>query len=207
MTYLGYGCVMRICGPAMVVAVLALPTAVLAQDTPPAETPQWIKICSTDPNTEKELCLVTQELRADTGQFIASATIRQIVGDPTTTFIAAVPPGMLLQPGLRAQIDQGKHYEIKYGICFPNACYGDIEINEDFVNAMKAGGQLMITTLNQQGKSIAFPLTLLGFTKVYDGEGVDPTTGQAKLEDLSKSLKAAAEEARQKLIEQQRIGK
>ena len=44
---------------------------------------------------------------------------------------------------------------------------------------------------------------------LYAGEGVvtwthDPAAGQAKLEDLSKSLKEHAEEARQKLIEQQK---
>jgi hypothetical protein len=78
-----------------------------------------------------------------------------------------------------------------------------MEINEDFLKAMKVGGELTITTLSAQGKSIAFPLTLADFTKVYDGQGVDPTAGQAKLEDLSKSLKAHAEQARQKLIEQQ----
>ena len=187
----------------MVAALVLLPTAGLAQDTPPADAPKWVKICGTDPNAKKEFCLVTQELYADTGRFIASAALRQTTGDPKITLVAAVPLGMLLQPGLRAQVDQGKQYELKYSICFPNACYGDVEVNDELVKAMKAGGQLTITTLNQQGKTIAFPLTLVGFTKVFDGEGVDPAAGQAQLDDLSKTLKEHAEQARRKLIEQQ----
>ena len=103
--------------PAFVFATV-MPLAAMAQETPtatgPAVSPEapWVKLCNADPNTKKELCLVIQELRADTGQFIASATIRQITGDPKRSFIAAVPPGMLLQPGLRAQIDAGKQYEL-----------------------------------------------------------------------------------------------
>ncbi len=203
MVELGLQRAVRVCQPAALAAALVLPSAALAQDVAPPDQSQWVKICSEDPNTNKRLCLVTQELHADTGQFIASATLRQFAGEDKTTFIAAVPPGMLLQPGLRAQVDDGKQYEIKYSICFPNACYADVEVDNDFIDAMKAGGQLMITALNQQAKGISFPLTLVGFTKTFESEGVDPTAGRAQLEDLTKSLKAHADEARQKLIEQQ----
>lgn len=203
MVQLGFQQTMRICRPAALAAALLFPSAAWAQDAAPDDQSQWVKICSEDPGNNKRLCLVTQELHADTGQFIASATLRRYEGEQKSTFIAAVPPGMLIQPGLRAQIDDGKQYEVKYSICFPNACYADIEINDDFISALKAGGQLTITTLNQQGKGISFPLTLAGFTKTYDGEGVDPTAGRAQLEDLTKSLREHADEARQKLIEQQ----
>ena len=112
----------------------------------------WVKLCNTDPASKKELCLIIQELRAETGQFIASATIRQITGDAKISFIAAVPPGMLLQPGLRVQVDEGKQFAVKYGICFPNACYAELEVDDDFIASMKSGNKLIITTLNQQGK-------------------------------------------------------
>ena len=97
---------------------------------------------------------MTQELRADNGQFIASATLRQVVGEDKISFIAAVPPGMLLQPGLRAQVDTGKQNEIKYDICFPNACYGQMDATGDFVTSLKGGGQLVLLTLTQAGKGV-----------------------------------------------------
>jgi invasion protein IalB len=171
--------------------------------TGPGGQPAWVKLCNTDPASKKELCLTLQELRAETGQFIASATLRQITGDDKVSFIAAVPPGMLIQPGLRVQVDSGKQYPVKYGICYPNACYGELDVDTDFVAALKKGKQLVLTTLNQQAKGVAFPMTLAGFGKAYDGKGLDAAGQQQRQEDLNKALQARAEEARKKLIEQQ----
>jgi invasion protein IalB len=201
MAQFGFERLARQCCLALI-ATAVFPLVATAQDTPAPES-RWIKICNTVAETGKELCLVTQELRADTKQFIASATLRQFTGDEKISFILAVPPGMLIQPGLRVQIDEGKQQEVKYGICFPNACYGEMEVNADFVNSLKAGGKLTVTTLNQAGKTVGFPMTLVGFTKVYDGPGLDPKQAQAKQDDLNKALQARAQEARQKLIEQQ----
>ncbi len=193
---------------ALAVVAVGVPFSASAQDAPaPAPTPgpdsPWAKLCNADPASGKELCLVIQEIRADTGQFIASATIRTIAGDTKKSLIAAVPPGMLLQPGLRVQIDDGEQIEVKYGICFPNACYGELEVSDDFVGKLKAGGKLTLTTLNQQAKPVNFPMTLSGFTKAYDGAGLDQAALQARESDLADALARRAENARQKLIEQQ----
>jgi invasion protein IalB len=171
--------------------------------TGPGGQPAWVKLCNTDPASKKELCLTLQELRAETGQFIASATLRQMTGDDKISFIAAVPPGMLIQPGLRVQIDTGKQYPVKYGICYPNACYGELEVDADFVGALRKGKQLVLTTLNQQAKGVAFPMTLSGFGKAYDGKGLDAAGQAQRQDDLNKALQARAEEARKKLIQQQ----
>jgi invasion protein IalB len=212
--------------PFLIFGLAMAPFAVLAQDAPapapdatapaaaapPAPAPggagaapeqTWVKLCNTDPASKKELCLIIQELHAETGQFIASATIRQITGDTKISFIAAVPPGMLLQPGLRVQIDQGKQFPVKYGICFPNACYAELDVDDAFIASMKSGHQVIITTLSQQGKGVNFPLTLAGFTKAMEGKGLDAAGAKEHQDELNKKLQAAAEEARKKLIEQQ----
>jgi invasion protein IalB len=167
--------------------------------------PQWIKLCSPDPSTKKNLCLVQHEIVADTGQFIASATFRSVQDDPKMLFILGVPPGMMIQPGLRVQVDEGKQSELKFTICFPNTCFADMEATPDFVKSVKAGKQLIIIAVNQGAQTVSFPISLAGFTKAYDSVGVDPNTptGQAALDALSASLKAHADEARQRLISQQ----
>ena len=195
--------------PGLAVAALAVavPLGASAQEgeaaaAPTPESP-WAKLCNADPATGKELCLTIQEIRADTGQFIASATIRTVAGDAKKSLITAVPPGMLLQPGLRVQIDDQPPTDVKYGICFPNACYAEVEVNDEFVTKLKAGGKLTITTLNQQAKPVNFPMTLAGFTKAYDGKGLDQAAQQARESELADALARRAENARQKLIEQQ----
>jgi invasion protein IalB len=185
------------------------PIAAAAPLQPPAGQPgqpQWIKFCSADPASKKNLCMVQQEVFADTGQFIVSAAIRTIQDDPKLQLIVGVPLAMQIQPGVRAQIDQGKQSELKYSICVPpNTCFADTEITADFIKSLKSGGTLTVLSMSASGKPIPFQITLSGFTKAYDGPGVDPNspTGQAQLDALSQSLKAHADEARQKLIEQQ----
>lgn len=192
---------------ALAALAIGAPVAASAQEAPEAAPTiagaAWAKLCNPDPASGKELCLTIQEIRADTGQFIASATIRTIAGDSKKSLITAVPPGMLLQPGLRVQIDEGTQQEMKYGICFPNACYGELEIDDAFIGKLKAGGRLTLTTLNQQAKPVNFPMTLAGFTKAYDGPGLDTAAQQARESDLADALARRAETARQKLIEQQ----
>ena len=173
----------------------------------PAQPPPgaWAKYCSSDPATQKELCMVIQELRANNGRTVASLSIRQVTGEEKISLVAAVPPGMLIQPGLRVMVDGGKPTFMKFGICFPNACYGELDINKDFIGLFKGGSKLVLTTLNTQGKPIAFPMTLAGFTKIYDGAAMTPPTTSAapSAADLENALQARAEAQRKKLIEQQ----
>ena len=175
-----------------------------AQTVEPSSDTPWVKVCNTDPQSNKEICVITQELRTDTGQFLASVAVREISGEARKTLLLAVPPGMLIQPGLRVQVDEGKQTEAKYSICFPNACYSDLVIDDAFIESMKKGGALGLTTLNQQGKQVPFRLTLTGFTKVYDGDPIDAAALQQRQQQLQSELQKRAEEARQKLIEKQR---
>jgi invasion protein IalB len=159
----------------------------------------WTKICSKDPQANKEICLVSQDLRADTGQFLASVAIREVQGDPKKQFIVAIPPGMQLQPGLRVVIDQATPLPAKYSICFPNACYGDMDIDADFVGKLKKGQALTVQTINQIGRTVNFTLVLKDFGKAYDGPSIDPKVVEEQRLKLQEELQKKAEEARKKL--------
>lgn len=180
----------------------------LAQNTtaapPKAAQEAWLKVCSLDSQVKKNVCIVKQDLLTNTGQFLASLQLREVEGDPKKRLIAAVPSGMLIQPGLQVQIDKNKAKKFKYGICFPNACFAELAIDNAFIAAMKKGGQLTLTTLSQQGKPRPFPFTLIGFTAVYDGEGLDPKQLQNQQQNLRSELEKRAEEQRQKLLDAQK---
>lgn len=164
----------------------------------------WVKICNRDPQSNKNLCLITQELRSDSGQLLASVAIREAEGEARKSLLVSVPVGMLIRPNVRLQIDGGRESEIPYSICFPNACYAEMAIDAGFVSQMKAGGKMQITTLNQQAKAVRFDMTLIGFTAAYDGEGIDPQELQQKQQDLQRQLEAKAQEARDRLVAEQR---
>ena len=85
----------------------------------------------------------------------------------------------------------------------PNACYGELAIDEDFLKAMRGGKQLVVMALSQRGQGVPFPMSLAGFTKTYDSKGLDAKAAEQRQQDLNKALQARAEEARKKLIQQQ----
>ncbi|WMS42172.1 invasion associated locus B family protein [Acuticoccus sp. MNP-M23] len=174
-----------------------------AQQAQPEEN-NWLKICNTDPQANKPVCLITQELRTDAGQFLTSIAIRETPGEARKTLISSVPVGMLIVPGVQMQIDGGAPAEAKYSICFPNACYAELPIDAGFISRLKAGGKLQITTINQQAKQVRFDMSLIGFTAAYDGEGIDPQALQQKQQDLQSELNKKAQEARDRLVAEQR---
>jgi invasion protein IalB len=225
--------VLRLAKPLVLATAMMVPVAAMAQNAPaPAPAPagpaapraaapaatantpapsdsKWIKVCGTEQASKKQLCQVIQELTADSGQFIASVNLQKLEGEPKMVFavgVAMPATGVLVGPGMRAQIDDGKQYEVKFSLCFPDRCFADMQIDEAFITSMKSGGNLTLLIATQQGaqvRALPIPLTLVGFTKAYDGAGVDPSAAQAMRDDLAKSLKAHADEARQKLLDEQ----
>lgn len=185
----------------------ALPAAAQAPAGGPAQgQPEnaWIKICNRDQQSNKDLCLITQELRTNAGQFLASLAIRETPGEARKSLLMSVPVGMLVQPGVQLQIDGGKGEVARYSICFPNACYAEMPIDAGFVTRLKAGGKLQLSTMNQQAKPVRFEMTLIGFTSAYDGAGIDPAELQQKQDDLQRTLDERAKEARDRLVAEQR---
>lgn len=173
-----------------------------AAQTPPAN--DWIKLCGEDKNTKKQVCFVQRELRTDSGQFLASAGVRSADGEARRILLLQTPVGMLIQPGMRVQVDDGKQDAAKYTICFPNACFAELPITDAFVTSMKKGGDLVLTTLNQQAKAISFKLSLKGFTQAFDGPAIDTAALKRQQDQLQSELQRKAKEAQQKLIDAQK---
>ncbi|WP_319531874.1 invasion associated locus B family protein [uncultured Cohaesibacter sp.] len=162
----------------------------------------WLKFCNTEQKSQKQLCAITQEKKASTGQFLASISVRELEGAKRKALVIAITPGMLLRHGLTVQIDKGKQLKGTFSICFPNACFSDLAVDENYIDQMKKGAIISVTALNQQAQPVRFDLSLSGFTSAYDGDPVDiqkSAEDQRKLQDL---LRKRAEEQRQKLLEQ-----
>jgi invasion protein IalB len=183
-----------------------------AQETPPpAAAPAapeqqaagWVKLCGKDQKATKEICFVQRELRTDSGQFLASAGIRGVEGEARKILLVQTPVGMLIQPGMRVQVDKGKQEAAKYTICFPNACFAELPVDEAFVGSLKKGNELILTTLNQQAKAVNFKLSLSGFTAAYDGPAIDTAALQRQQQELQAELQRKAKEAQQRLIDAQ----
>lgn len=171
----------------------------MSMNPPEAPQPSWVKICNADEKAKKEVCLTSRDVRTETGQNVASIAVRQVSGENKKFFLAAVPPGLLLQPGIRVAVDQNQPANGKYSICFPNACYAEVEITEAFFKNMQKGKDLVVQAMNQQAKTINFPVSLSGFAKAYEGPGMDPKAFADERKELNDGLAKKAQEARDKL--------
>ncbi len=164
----------------------------------PEDTYPWVKICQKDAEG-KSICLIAKELRGANGELIASVAVRDTEGEPKKTLLIAVPPGILVQPGMRVMIDKNKPVEVKYRICFPNACYGDFDLTDQNFGDLKKGNLLVVTALTLQQKPTGYPFRLDTFKAALESVGVDPSAGQQSQDQLQQELQKRAEEAAKKL--------
>ena len=148
--------------------------------------------------------MTAQDEFTETGQFLASIAVREITGEARKTMVISVPTGMLIQPGVRIQVDGGQPQEAKFGVCFPNACFAEMVIDDNLITSFKRGSELTLTTFNQQAREVKFALTLVGFTAAYEGEPIAAEALQRRNETLQNELQKRADAARQRLIEEQR---
>lgn len=174
---------------------------------PATDKPNWIKFCGEDQTVKKKVCtVISKDLKAKQGQFLASAQIIEIPGKQKI-LRAIIPLRFQLPAGVKIQIDNGKSLAGRFVICFGNGCFAEVGVDSNFISSMKRGNDMTVTALNMQGRPVPFKFTLSGFTSSYDGDPIDPKAfqdkNQAQQEQLQSELKKRAEEARKKLEKSQ----
>ena len=180
-------------------APAAAPAVAAAPASPSIPQPDWEKVCG-NINKAQE-CHTSRKRLAATGQAIAQFLI--IERSDKKLLQLAVPPVALIQPGVQVKIDNGEATGVKYVVCTPGECLALGEITADFIAKLKKGGNVTVTMLNPQGKPVNFDISLVGFTSIYDGPGIDPQEAQARQQKLEDELKKKADEARQQLLQLQ----
>ena len=191
--------------PAAPPAAAGAPAAAASAPVMAAVQTPWVKICDkvpTDdknPPTTKQLCMTLQETRAENGQFLASAQLRELEGDPKKQLIIAVPVGMLIQPGIRVVLDNGQPQNMRYELCLPNACFAQIEVNADMVARMKKAQNLNIQVVTIGNRPITLAMSMTNFAKISEGPGTDPKEYELQQKRLQDELQRRAEDARKRL--------
>ena len=122
---------------------------------------------------------------------------RAAVADCTADGAAAA--GLLLQTGIRFGVDTGQPVSGRYAICFPNGCFAEAQVKDDFINAMKKGNTLNVSVQNQGAREVTFAIPLADFAKGFDGAPIDPKVLEDQQKQLQDELSKRQEELRQRL--------
>jgi invasion protein IalB len=195
-------------------AAPAAPAAPAPQPQAPAQGEQqpvqliyspWTKFClknQNDPNS-KQVCFTGKDARIESGMPVVAAVLIEPEGEPKKILRVTLPLGMQLIHGTRVIIDQNQPMTAPYVICFTNGCMADYEATADMIAKMKKGQGLVVQAINSTGQPISLVLPLTDFAKAYDGPPTDPKVFEEQQKKLQDELQRRADEARQKLEQQQ----
>jgi invasion protein IalB len=159
---------------------------------------QWVKVCQTDEKQKKEVCKTAYDLRTTGGQFLASIAVVEATGEARKFVDLIMPTGLLLQPGIKVQIDQNKAEEGKYGMCARDGCIAQLVASEALIGLMKKGTNLTVTAQGQSATPVEFVFPLATFKAASEGKAMD----EAALKKREEAI-AAENAQKQKSIEDQ----
>lgn len=165
-------------------------------------TQGWNKVCQKLEN-DREGCIISQEVRAENGAFLASLALQELQGENRRQLIVVVPLGMALQAGLLVRVDQERALPAKFGTCLPNGCFSGVDVGPDLLAQLRRGQNAFITVRNAQGVALDLTLPLATFARAYDGPATDARALQEQQRQLEDQLQRRADEARERLRQQQ----
>lgn len=180
-----------------------------AAETPPLVYSPWTKVCGKEgqqgqgPTGGKEVCFTIKEARLDTGQFVASAGVIELDGEPKKILRVTLPLGLLLRHGTRMIVDSQQPMTGMYNFCLPNGCWADFEVDKDYVGRLKKGQSLVLQAFNLNGQVASFAFPLTDFAKAADGPATDPKVLEEQQKKLQEELQRRADDARKRLEQQQ----
>ena len=126
--------------------------------------------------------------------------------DPTTLVringAVHILAGLTLATGRAPRLSSAVLAATLLGLCLP-ACVAQAVVADDLVAALRKGTKMSLVVTSAQGKTIPIDVSLAGFAKSFDGPGVDKAAAENVRQQLAKGLQERAQEARQKLIDQQ----
>jgi len=129
----------------------------------------WFKECemiTDEKGGQIELCQISQTLLdKETDQPMMKIAVGYVPDKDQPVAVITLPLGIFLPPGIELQIDgKGKVGRLPINTCLPSGCQAGVQLDEDFVARMKQGSQMTVTFGNPQGKGVAAPVSLKGFT-------------------------------------------
>ena len=193
-------------------APAAAPAAPAAAAAAPAagDTPLWSKTCGTTTDGKTTICNTSQELWLNQDGSVRASIGIQPKADKKYGIGGFVPLGFIIPAGVVLAIDGQAKGTAQFMQCnpplqdLPPGCFISAEVGEDFLAALRKGNELALVVTNGANQQLPIKLSLSGFAKSFDGEGIDPVALRAQQVEKSKQFQDAAKAAAQRMIDKQR---
>jgi len=137
---------------------------------------RWQLIC-TVPNdpaaagnqaASDQSCFISQRfLEPNTQQPILIVTVGPFRSNPQHSMLVAMPLGIPLANGIRVSVDGREVSSQAFEVCRRDGCRAYLPLNDNLVNAFKAGNEALVSVQSSTGGAINVPFSLQGFTAGY----------------------------------------
>jgi invasion protein IalB len=167
----------------------------------------WTKVCGKDQGSGTDICYTTRDFVSDQGQPVLAVAVYEMKNAAQKQEVRVVryllPLGLLLQPGIRFNVDGQAATPGRFAVCFPNGCFAEAGgVDAGVVAAMKKGTTLNVSVQNQTQREVTFAVPLAGFGKAFDGPAIDPKVLEEQQKKLQAELEKRSEDMRKKLEQQ-----
>ena len=132
----------------------------------------WQVICAVadDANSpaQPQQCFISQQfLDPASQQPVLKVTVGFFRRDNLAGAVIAMPLGIPLSRGVQISVDDRAIRTVPFEFCRRNGCQAFIRLNEEVLNAFKAGNEAAATVPLGRGEGLKMPFSLRGFTKGY----------------------------------------
>ncbi|MEJ0012725.1 MAG: invasion associated locus B family protein [Bauldia sp.] len=189
----------------------AAPAAAPAAAAPTGDAPPpWTKTCGTSPDGKTTICNTSQELWLNQDGSVRASIGIQPKPDKKYGIGGFVPLGFVIPAGVVLAVDGQAKATAQFMQCnpplqdLPPGCFIAVDVGDDFIAALRKGNELALVVTNGANQQLPIKLSLSGFAKSFDGEGIDPVALRAQQVEKSKQFQDAAKAAAQRMIDKQR---
>jgi len=171
----------------------------------------WTKVCGKDQGSGTDICYTTRDFVSDQGQPVLAVAVYDMKNAAQKQEVRVVryllPLGLLLQPGIRFNVDGQAATPGRFAVCFPNGCFAEAGgVDAGVIAAMKKGTTLNVSVQNQTQREVTFAVPLAGFGKAFDGPAIDPKVLEEQQKKLQSELEKRSDDMRKKLEQQNANG-
>jgi invasion protein IalB len=155
-------------GPAQSTPVQVASVAPAAATAAAAQPPAWTSHCASAARGSAPDCSIAQTAYlSQTGQMIASVSIRLPASTKQPVMMVHVPVGLYLPAGVGVQVDEGKVETLVIQTCDLKGCYAATTVAPELMAEMTRGKRFSVIVQNLSRQNVTVPLTLTQFAETY----------------------------------------
>jgi invasion protein IalB len=131
----------------------------------------WRKLCfrAVQDSDVTMVCRTAISGKWDNGQTVLKVDLIERESNPNARLQIFVPPGLFLQPGIKATVDNGTPVHVPYVICLANGCVAGTVAEPAFLRELETGRTLALEAVNPNVLTIIASLRLDDFAKARQG--------------------------------------